>query len=204
MAGVIDHPRRSKPGEPLWEIAGLYPLQGNWSEEDYLYLETNQLIEYHHGSLEFLPMPSLLHQRIVRVLLSLLEAWAENNGGEAIGAPMPMKVAESEYREPDVIFFDVSGQEPSLRALPPADVVMEVVSEGAENRKRDYESKRHDYARAGIAEYWIVDPVERRVTVLKLEGDTYVEHAAGPFGETLASSRLQGFKLDTSNLPTGG
>ena len=39
-----------------------------------------------------------------------------------------------------------------------ADLVMEVVSGGREDRKRDLVTKRRDYARANIPEYWIVDP----------------------------------------------
>jgi Uma2 family endonuclease len=39
-----------------------------------------------------------------------------------------------------------------------ADLVMEVVSSHDEDRRRDLVVKREEYARAGIAEYWIVDP----------------------------------------------
>ena len=28
MAGIVDYPHRSKPGEPVWELATLYPVQG--------------------------------------------------------------------------------------------------------------------------------------------------------------------------------
>lgn len=193
MAGVADYPRRSQRGEPVWEIAALYPRQGHWSVDQYLRLDSNQLIEYHDGTLEFLPKPSKIHQRIVMVLLGLLQAWAEERG-EVYSAPMPLLTAPGEYREPDA---DQGGD----YAFAHADVVMEVVSEGPENRKSDYEEKRKDYAQAGIPEYWIVDPIEKRVTVLKLEGQTYTEHAVAPFGETLESALLPGFKVDTTNFP---
>src|SRR5215213_8472173 len=39
----------SRPGTPLWEIAWLYPLQGEWTEEDYLGLDTKLLIELTDG-----------------------------------------------------------------------------------------------------------------------------------------------------------
>jgi Uma2 family endonuclease len=47
---------------------------------------------------------------------------------------------------------------------------MEVVSE---DRVRDFATKRKDYAEARIPEYWIVDPRDRRVTVLTLQGGEY-------------------------------
>jgi Uma2 family endonuclease len=51
------------------------------------------------------------------------------------------------------------------RDMPPPALVIEIVSPGFENRARDYRFKRTEYAARGIAEYWIVDPEEQRVTV---------------------------------------
>ena len=45
--------------EPTWEIARLFPAQGEWSAEEYLSLETNQLVEFSNGVLEFPPMPTM-------------------------------------------------------------------------------------------------------------------------------------------------
>jgi Uma2 family endonuclease len=70
---------------------------------------------------------------------------------------------------------------------------MEVVSEGEENRKRDLETKREEYARAGIAEYWIVDPEVQRVTVLALDGTSYRVHGVFDRGATATSVLLPGF-----------
>jgi len=71
---------------------------------------------------------------------------------------------------------------------------MEVVSEGEENRGRDLETKREEYARAGIAEYWIVDPQEQRVTVLVLDGPSYRVHGVFGRGATATSVLLPGFE----------
>jgi Uma2 family endonuclease len=45
----------------------------------------------------------------------------------------------------------------------PPDMVVEVVSDDEASRVRDYEDTHHDYAAAGLPEYWIVDPGRRRV-----------------------------------------
>ncbi len=50
-------------------------------------------------------------------------------------------------------------------------LVVEVVS--PESVKRDYRYKRSEYAARGITEYWIVDPIESKVTVLLLEEGLY-------------------------------
>jgi Uma2 family endonuclease len=52
-------------------------------------------------------------------------------------------------------------------------IVVEVVSEGAEDR--DYVEKRDEYLRAGVLEYWILDRALRRLLVLKRAGDTWDE-----------------------------
>jgi Uma2 family endonuclease len=51
------------------------------------------------------------------------------------------------------------------RDMPPPALVIEVVSPGNTNRTRDYRHKHTEYAARGIAEYWIVDPEDRQVTV---------------------------------------
>ena len=57
-----------------WEIATLFPEQGGWSEEEYLRLtdETNRLIEFDDGRVEFLPTPTELHQALVGFLYHAL------------------------------------------------------------------------------------------------------------------------------------
>lgn len=49
--------------------------------------------------------------------------------------------------------------------MPPPALVVEVVSPGSENRDRDYRHKRTEYAARGIAEYWIIDPEECKITL---------------------------------------
>ena len=61
-----------KEGEPAWEIARLFPNQGFWSEEDYLALDGNHLVEFSDGYVEVLPMPTTSHQRIVLFLYEML------------------------------------------------------------------------------------------------------------------------------------
>lgn len=59
------------------------------------------------------------------------------------------------------------------RDMPPPAIVVEVVSPGATNRARDYRHKRTEYAARGIAEYWIVDPEERQITLCQWVDGAY-------------------------------
>jgi Uma2 family endonuclease len=62
----------------------------------------------------------------------------------------------------------------TLEMAPPL-LVVEVVSPGNDNRRRDYLDKRNQYEWRGIPEYWIVDPQEQRVTVLAIVEGIYTE-----------------------------
>jgi Uma2 family endonuclease len=182
--------RQSQPGEPPWEIALLYPVQGSWTESDYLELGTNRLVEFSDGCIEVLPMPTKLHQQIVRFLVLLLHQFVSARGlGEVLFAPLPIRLWSSKFREPDLIYLRPGRGE--YRGQPEgADLVVEVISEGEENRRRDMETKRQEYAQARISEYWIVDPENKQVTVLILEGATYREHGIFAPGETATSAIL--------------
>jgi len=73
------------------------------------------------------------------------------------------------------------------------DLVMEVVS--PDYRRHDLETKRREYAQAGIPEYWIVDPEEEQITVLTLEGERYAVHGVFERGMVAKSVLLAGFEV---------
>lgn len=62
-----------------------------------------------------------------------------------------------------------------LMDMPAPQLVVEVVSPGPENIDRDYRYKRSEYAARGIAEYWVVDPHQQKVTIFELVAGFYEE-----------------------------
>lgn len=193
---------KSRAGTPTWEMARFYPVQGDWSEEDYLALKTRQLIEFTDGILEFLPMPTRMHQTLAQWMFLRLHGFVESQKlGEVYLAPLRIKMRPSKYRQPDVVFLS-KARVAKLKDMtePPvgADLAVEIMSEGEENRARDLQVKRLDYAEAGIPEYWIVDPEARTVTVLVLDGGEYFPRGVFGEGETAESSLLDGFMVNVA------
>lgn len=201
---VEEHQPKSTPtGEPVWEIAELFPGQGLWSEGEYLGLFTRRLVEFDNGVVEVLPMPKRAHQVIALLLYELLKAFvikaSDSPGWLVLVAPYKLRIPTKKFREPDVLYLTANqnarGNEDFAVA---AELVMEVVS--PDDPKRDYVIKRADYAAAGVPEYWIVDHAEKAITVLRLEGDQYVEHGRFGPGERATSHRLPGFEVGVEDV----
>ena len=97
---------QSQKGTPTWEIAYLYPEQGQWTEAEYLALDTNRLIELSNGCLEFLPMPPPLHQLFLLFVLDHLRQYiSERDLGMVFPSPMAIRLWQGQFREPDVVFL---------------------------------------------------------------------------------------------------
>jgi len=196
----------SKDGEPAWEAAYLFPPQGCWTEEDFLKFESNRMAELVNGRLEILPMPTWLHQLIVQLLLDrfrdhLRSADSDDRGGKVLMAPLPTRLFERTIREPDLLYVREENLPQDVRGYPDKlDLAVEIVSAGSEARKRDYEDKRIDYAKAGVGEYWIVDPQEKLVTVLTLDGEHYIEHGIFSPGQTATSKLLPGLAVPVDDI----
>ena len=186
--------------EPAWDIARLFPDQGHWAEEDYLFAtrSTNRMVELADGRVEVLSMPTKSHQRIVLYLYNAMLAFAARGGrGELLVAPYPIRLRTGRLRQPDVVFMlAVHAHRMGESFADGADLVMEVVSD--DNRTHDLVTKRVEYAEAGIPEYWIVDPRERKITVLTLRGNQYNVHACVGPGEQATSALLPGFTIDVT------
>ena len=190
--------------EYAWEIATLYPAQGEWSEEEYLELtdHANRRIEYTEGRLEFLPMPTDIHETLVRFLFRALDRYVDQRKlGEVFSNGIRLRVAAQKYRLPDVIFLHRDHfHARHNRAWEGADLVMEVVSDSPADRQRDYEQKLIDYAAAKVAEYWIVDRERKVVIVHGLVGGAYSVLGEYIRGQIAASRLLEGFAIDVAAL----
>lgn len=197
--------RNGRVGEPAWEIARLFPTQGDWTEDDYFALDTgNQLVELSDGFLEVLPMPTMTHQWIIIFLLEQLKAFAYPKLGLVMFTGLRVRLWPGKIRDPDVAFMlKANRHRAQEKVWEGADLVMEVVSPDPESRRRDLKEKRAEYARAGISEYWIVDPKLKQITVLRLRGKKYEVFGEYKKGQTAESYLLPGFSVDMDAAFTG-
>ena len=193
-------PPRPPEGEPAWDVAKLFPNQGTWSVEEYLALNANRLVEFSNGYIEVLAMPTMRHQLIVMFLCDALRAFVKDRvAARVLVAPFRIRLWPEKFREPDVmLMLPEHGARMGNEFWDGADLVVEVVSD--DDRRRDLETKRFEYARAGIPEYWIVDPQNNQITVLTLNGTSYaIGGEFGPGGRA-ESVLLRGFGVPVDDV----
>lgn len=191
-------PRSRARPEPAWDVAHMFPAQGTWTEDEYLTLITQRGYELCDGRLEILPMPTELHQLIGKFLLIALNSFVESRKlGTVLYSGLRVRTRPGKIREPDIVFMCArNAARRGNQAWSGADLAMEIVSE--DDPERDWKTKRREYARCGIAEYWIVDPQKGTITVLTLERGAYKVRGEFGKGDTAASALLPGFSVEVS------
>lgn len=158
------------------------------SFDDYLTYDdgTDDRYEFVDGELLQMTPATHRHRRISRCLEEMLRQeiiktslrWETARNGE-VGMQTRGKTKIT-VRLPDVVVFEgetvTDPDGVAILTVPPLFIV-EVVSPGEQNRKRDYEQKSREYQSVGIPKYWIVDSQEaaQRVTVLILVDGVYEE-----------------------------
>ncbi|WP_457520094.1 Uma2 family endonuclease [Thermostichus sp. MS-CIW-29] len=162
------------------------------------------------GELVPMALPTGRHVQIQNFLSRVFEAeiarqqlpWTVIQGGLGIQSPRGNRWAT--VRIPDVVVLPLEqwqemGSREALIRLedPPPLLVVEVVSESS--RAADYRAKRAEYCVLGIGEYWIVDPLEEKVSLLLLHEGWYdVLELQG--SERLPSKVFVGLELQAGEI----
>lgn len=131
----------------------------------------DQRYELIDGELYVSTQPHWHHQMAAANIIAALGAWSRQSGaGLVIDAPGVI-FANDTAVAPDVVWVStdrlaaVLGDDGKLHTAP--DLVVELLSPGAENQRRDRETKLDLYSRQGVREYWIVDWQHRELQVYR-------------------------------------
>ncbi|MCI0489855.1 MAG: Uma2 family endonuclease [Blastocatellia bacterium] len=180
------------PVQPILTVADLdaMPDDGNRYE----------LID---GELLVSRAPSFAHQLISQNFQMTIGLYlADNPIGKVVSG---VGVIFDEYRSaiPDVLFVKqdrvnevVSGG----RLIGAPDLIIEILSPGAENERRDRIIKRRLYGEQGVKEYWIADPANRTIEIYELKDKGLQLTAMLGENDEITSSVLPGFRYEVARI----
>ncbi|MDP9358608.1 MAG: Uma2 family endonuclease [Chloroflexota bacterium] len=152
------------------------------------------------GELLVSPTPSRNHQKVAARLHLLLGNLVEANGaGEVYFAPVDVRLTPHDVVQPDLLFIraDRLGIYQARGVVEgPPDLVVEILSPA--NRTVDQVRKAALYARAGVPEYWIVDPDSEELVAQRLVDGQY--EPIMPINRTVHSGVVPELTVDVSKL----
>lgn len=140
----------------------------DWCDED-------TRAEWVNGKVVLLSPESDPHWKLFQFLSAVLSIYVEERRlGRVFGANFLMKMdAIPSGRVPD-LFFVTREREKSVKHTyleGAADLALEVVS--PESVERDEYDKFREYAKAGVREYWLINPMRRAAAAFELKSDGY-------------------------------
>ena len=153
---------------------------GAWTYEDLLSLpDDGKRYEIIEGVLYEMPAPSWNHVVVVMNIIGLLLPIVRALGGQLATAPVDAFFPGADPVQPDILAIlpDSRASGGGRGVQGPPDLVIEVPSPS--NRPHDLVTKRALYGRAGVREYWIVDPENRRAELPTLDRNAlYIRQTA--------------------------
>lgn len=175
-----------------------WPPQGEWTYEDYCRLpEDGWIYEIIEGELHMSPAPLIRHQRSKGKLYAAMLNFVEKQKlGIVLDAPTDVMLPGlATPVQPDIVFVSEANarivKEERIEGIP--DLVVEVLSPW--NWMIDRHKKFAVYSKAGVREYWIVDPQARTIELFVLQKNAFKLVGKYGVGKTVRSKILKGFAV---------
>ena len=143
----------------------------------------------------------LAHEQIFGFLYAVMRVYASAKGlGVVLGSRTLVRIDERNGFEPDLLFVATARQhlltERALLGAP--DVAVEIVS--ASSRTQDRDAKFAGYERAGVLEYWLLDPARGEASFYRRGIDGLFAAVETDADGVFASHAMPGFRLRPSDL----
>ena len=152
----------------------LYSFTDYLNDQD----NSNDKCELVNGELIIMLPASGNHALILRFLFKIIEIYIETQNLNYFVMPgnVGVRTAFNKSRIPDLLIVsseqiqELKEMKTAVLESPPL-LAIEIVSSG--NKEDDYRYKRSEYAAIEIPEYWIVDPLEEKISILSLVSGFY-------------------------------
>jgi Uma2 family endonuclease len=156
------------------------------------------------GDLHISAAPSFFHQRVLFNLAFAIELHLREHPAGVVVPGVGVIFDQFNGVIPDLVFLTHERRQHILaegRLTAAPEIVVEILSPGSANEKRDRTVKRRLYSARGVHEYWIVDPETKTVDVYRKRKEGGLKLAANLHtGDDLTSSVLPAFRLSLTQL----
>jgi Uma2 family endonuclease len=170
------------------------------SYADYAKLEEGAPYQLINGMFVKSPSPVPYHQSISKHIQFQLYKLEQLGKGKVFAAPIDVYLSEENTFQPDIIFIVTNRLSliGSKKIEGPPDIVIEILSPGT--AYYDLRQKKRVYEQYGVKEYWIVDPMEKRIDIFKNQGNKYILITSAIETGEVSSELLKGFTINLDTL----
>lgn len=190
--------------KPITDI-GQLDLSKNYTYADYLTWQFTDRVELIMGKIfKMSPAPSSRHQHAVSVIHGTIFQFLKGKPCKVFPAPFDVSLPDASgvsqtVVQPDItVICDPSRiTEQGCNGAP--DMVVEVISKSSV--KKDLHEKYGIYEKAGVKEYWIVQPQDRTLIIFTLtEAGHYQPYKPLTTGDIATSQVLPGLAIDLDGV----
>ncbi|MBW4583427.1 MAG: Uma2 family endonuclease [Tildeniella nuda ZEHNDER 1965/U140] len=170
-----------------------------WTTADLDLLAADEWKRYEiiDGELFVTRAPHLRHQSVIRNICNELGNWSDKTQlGEAFPTP-GIIFSDADNVIPDAVWISVERMErftdEAGHFIGAPELIVEVLSPGATNERRDREAKLKLYSSQGVEEYWIVNRELQQIEMYRRENAALKRTATYNAQDTITSPILPGF-----------
>lgn len=177
-------------------------IEKRYTYQDYARLPEGAPYQLIGGELIMVPAPIPYHQEVSKRLEYLLYEHVElkQKLGKVYDAPIDIYFEDEETYQPDIIFISNERlqiiKEDKIEGAP--DMVIEILSPST--AYYDLVHKKDVYARHGVKEYWIVDPMKKKIDVYENKKGEFILFKKAVKGEKISSVIISGFEIEVGAI----
>jgi Uma2 family endonuclease len=157
-------------------------------------------LELVDGEVAVSPSPTPDHSHVVVNLITILNVHIQQRALGELHHDVDTILDRFNVRRPDILYFSAARTHLiGKKAMEgPPDLAIEVLSPSS--IEVDREDKFKQYRDAGVANYWIVDPVNRTIEAWRLEGTEYARCGRGEHEDTVSLPPFPDLRIPLSQL----
>lgn len=168
--------------------------QGHHTLEDYYALPEGRRVELIDGYFYDMAAPNPKHQAIAGEIFTVFRSHIRTNKGDCCPFMSPIDVKlfpdEPDMVQPDVLVICDRNKIDEQRIEGAPDLVVEILSKS--NTKKEMTRKLMKYRKAGVREYWEIDPEEKLIQVYVFDDSGKAETCFYSFNEKVPVSIWNG------------